>query len=134
MAKAINWPHQFREAVLNEGVDTLQVAVRPGTLYFDHGYWVDGEEVDIRVNHLKVRKAVIEGDLRKTVIAELTHEELQALKPGLQTPEALLTYLTETYPMHDAQPFTPASEITVVRYRNRPIDSENMEVADDPHM
>ncbi|MGE0199882.1 MAG: hypothetical protein AB7P76_02805 [Candidatus Melainabacteria bacterium] len=134
MAKAINWPAQFREAVLNEPADSLHTAVRPGALYFDHGYWVDGEEVDIRVNHLKVRKAVIEGDLRKAAIAELTGDELQMLKPGLQTPEAVLDFLTATYPTHEGQPFTLATPVTVVRYRNRAIDPEHLEEADDPHM
>ena len=64
MAKAINWPTQFRDEVLGEDTDTLRCALRLGTLYYDNQYWVPDAVVDIRVNHLKIRKAKIAGDLK----------------------------------------------------------------------
>jgi hypothetical protein len=56
MAKAINWPAQYRDTVLNEPLNTTFAAVRLGRLYFDNQFWVPDEVVDVRVNSLVVRR------------------------------------------------------------------------------
>jgi hypothetical protein len=71
MAKAIHWPLAFREEVLREDSEQLRLAVRLGDLYFANRYWVPDEIVDIRVNHKKIRQAVIVGDLRQLPLKTL---------------------------------------------------------------
>ena len=114
MAKAIHWPEGFQDAVLAEQPDTVYCAIRPGTLYFDNHYWVDGEIVDIRVNHEKVRKGMIVGDLKCCAIGELSPAELEKHKPGIQTPAAILEHLNFRYP---DGPFSLDSKITLVYYK-----------------
>ncbi len=130
MAKAINWPARYREEVISESTEPLRCAFRPGRLYFDHQYWVDGEEVDIRVNHKVIRKAVIAGDLKCCRIGDLSTADFIAQKSDLKSVEQVVCYLSEIY----GNPLSEDSEITVVYYRNRPINPEIMEVEDDPHM
>jgi hypothetical protein len=130
MAKAINWPLQFRDEVMAEGTDTMHSAFRLGSLYYEHRYWVPDEIVDIRVNHKKVRKAVIVGDLRQCAIQDLSDEDLQGQKQPLRTREALMRFLSETY----NQPVDVDTLVTIVTYRNHPIVPEEMETQDDPHM
>jgi hypothetical protein len=129
MAKAIHWPLAFREVVLEEDTTTRRCALRLGSLYFDHQFWVPGEVVDIRVNHLKVRKAEVVGELKLCRIDQLTAEDFAALKPGLDSVEAVVDYLARTY----ERPVTPETEVTVVYYRNHPIDWNEVEQPDDPH-
>lgn len=130
MAKSINWPSQFKREVIAEDTDKRCKAIRIGRLYFDNRYWAEGEKVLIRVNHKIIRKATIVGDLTCCQINELTPEDYAAFKRALNTPEAVIKFLSETY----NQPITPETEITLVTYQNEPIDLELMEVEDDPHM
>jgi hypothetical protein len=132
MAKAINWPLKFRQVVLSENETDLRTALRPNRLYFDGGYWVDGERIDIRVNHLVTRKARIVGDLQLCAVKDLSAEVLERHKPGVQTVDDVLAYLQETYP--DAH-VTPETLLTVVTYRNEPVDESIIEsTSSDPHM
>lgn len=130
MAKAINWPLAFREEILGEDAEAERLALRLGDLYYKNRYWTPDEEVDIRVNHKKIRKAVIIGDLRQCAIRDLGPEEFRRQKRALQSREAILRFLEETY----HQPVDENTLITVVTYRNRPIVPEEVEAADDPHL
>lgn len=130
MAKAINWPSQFRDEVINEPEEGVRTAFRLGRLYYDNRYWVDGEEIDIRVNHKVIRKAVIVGDLKCSPIKELHETDLAAQKQALRTRDAVIQFLSQTY----NQPVTPETEVTIVYYQNNPIDPEILEIEDDPHM
>ncbi len=130
MAKAINWPLVFREEVIAEDCDALRVACRLGSLYYENRYWVPDEIVDIRVNHKKIRKAKVVGDLRQCALKELTAEDFQRLKSTLKTPEALGRFLSETY----AQPVDADTLITLVTYQNLPVVPEEIEAPDDPHI
>lgn len=125
MAKAIHWPDSFRETVLSEGEEALYCAVRLGRLYFDNRFWVDQEEVDIRVNHLKIRRGVVQGELLCMTIDELPEMVLQRLKPGLQTKDELIPYLKETYPAGGE--VTLQTVVTVVTYKNLPVVAEEIE-------
>jgi hypothetical protein len=130
MAKAINWPLAFRDEVISEDCEAERCAFRLGRLYYEHRYWVPGEIVDIRVNHLKVRKAEITRELKLCRIRELGPEDLGCQKKSLQSIPAVVQYLVDTY----NQPVDPEAEITIVYYRNLPINPQEMEVADDPHL
>lgn len=130
MAKAINWPRQFRDEVIAEDCETERCAFRLGNLYYENRYWVPDEVVDIRVDHKKIRKAVVVGDLRQCALRDLSPEDLRRVKNALQTKEALMRFLSETY----NQPVDENTLVTIVTYKNRPIVPEEMETQDDPHM
>jgi hypothetical protein len=130
MTKAINWPSQFRDEVLAEDTVKRCAAFRLGRLYYDNHYWVDGEMVDIRVNHQIVRQAVIIDELKCCPIQDLSVDDYAAQKPGLQTAADVVVYLSETY----QQPVTFSTEVTVVYYTNLPLNPAQMEMPDDPHM
>ncbi|MDX2085829.1 MAG: hypothetical protein SFZ03_10635 [Candidatus Melainabacteria bacterium] len=130
MAKAINWPLPFRDEILKEDCLTERIALRLGTLYFDHQFWVPGEVVDIRVNHLKVRKAIVVQPVRKTTPAQLTPEDFKRLKTGLTDTEAVVHYLRKNY----NQPVDEQTPLSVVAYKNLPVVPDEIEVADDPHL
>lgn len=130
MAKAINWPLAFRDEVIGEDSETLHCAFRLGSLYYENRYWVPDEVVDIRVNHKKIRKAVVVGDLKQCPIAALTDEQLRLQKTTLRTKDALIRFLSETY----NQPVDEKTLVTIVTYRNQPIVTDEMEQQDDPHM
>jgi hypothetical protein len=130
MAKAINWPLAFREEIIAEDSASEHIAFRLGGLYYENRYWVPEEVVDIRVNHKKIRKAVVIGDLRQCTLKELSAEDLRKQKQALQSHEAIARFLAETY----NQPVDENTLVTVVTYRNHPIILEEMEQADDPHM
>ncbi len=130
MAKAINWPRQYRDEVMEEPSDKRFAAFRLGRLYFDNHYWVAGEEVDIRVNHRIIRRATIIGDMKCCSIEDLMPEDYEAQKSDLKTPEAVISFLSSTY----EKPVTPQTEVTVVYYQNHPLDPEIMDTQDDPHM
>lgn len=130
MAKAINWPGQFREEIIAEDTQAEHIALRLGDLYYENRYWVPDEVVDIRVNHKKIRKATVIGDLRQCAIRELDEDDLSRLKQPLRSQQALIRFLAETY----SQPVDETTLVTVVTYRNHPIVPEEMEVQDDPHM
>jgi hypothetical protein len=130
MAKAINWPLQFRDEVIAEDTQREYCALRLGNLYYENRYWVPDEVVDIRVNHKKIRKATIVGDLRQCSISQLGADDLQRLKRDLQKHDAIIRFLSETY----NQPVDENTLVTIVTYRNQPIVPEDMEAQDDPHM
>lgn len=130
MTKSINWPAQYREVVLNEPTDTVFVACRPGRLYFDNQYWNPGETVYIRAGHKVIRPAMVASPMACVAIDQLTPTDLAALKPGLNTPEALADFLAQTYSL----PITPQSEVSLVYYKNLAVDPELLQQEDDPHM
>lgn len=130
MAKAINWPLAFRDEVIAEDCEDLRCAFRLGDLYYENRYWVPDEVVDIRVNHKKIRKAVVVGDLRQCPIQELPEQDLQRQKSTLRSREALIRFLSETY----NQPVDESTPVTIVTYRNHPIVPDEMEQQDDPHL
>ncbi len=130
MAKAINWPIQFRDEVIAEDCEQERIALRLGDLYYQNRYWVPDEVVDIRVNHKKIRKGVIVGDLRQCAIKDLTTQDLQQQKQALQSHAALIRFLAETY----NQPVDENTRVTIVTYKNQPIIPDDMETQDDPHM
>ena len=121
MAKAINWPKVFEPIIRDEG--TLQVfcALRPGRLYYDNRYWVDGEVVDIRADQNIVRQGVVIGDLKCCAIRELTPDDLTKHKPGLQNVDAIVRHLSERY----SNAFDPSDEVTVVYYKNLELEKED---------
>jgi hypothetical protein len=123
MAKAINWPAQYRDTVLNEPINTTFAALRLGRIYFDNQFWVPDEIVDVRVNSLVVRRGQVVGELWCGPLAQLPPDVYPQLKADLQTPEALLEFLKRTY----QQTVTPDTEVTVVRYRNHPVDYDRLE-------
>jgi len=130
MAKAINWPLSFREEVIQEDTDSVHLALRLGDLYYQNRYWVEDEVVDIRVNHKVIRKGVIVGDLRQKPLQELNQEDFSLLKSSLRNLEALQSFLSQTY----QATVTPETPITLVAYRNLPVNPEEVEAEDDPHM
>ncbi len=133
MAKAINWPNSFRETILAEGTETVYTAVRLGRLYYDHCFWVDQEVVDIRVNHLRIRKGVVQGDLALYAIADIPTDVYSRLRPGMQDQESLVNYLKSTYADDTV---TLETLVTVVNYKNLPVIADEIETpanAGDPH-
>lgn len=123
MAKAINWPVQYRDHIINEPSSQPYIAVRLGRLYYDNQFWVPEEVVDIRVNSLRVRRGKVLGELRCTTPGELTEDDFALLKPGIQDLESLLNFLRQTY----GQSVNEDTVITVVRYSNFPVDPDLME-------
>ena len=130
MAKAINWPQQFREEVIAEDAESLHCAFRLGQLYYENRYWTPDEVVDIRVNHRKIRKGVVLGDLRQCAIRDLSEADLQHQKQSLRTPGAIIRFLSETY----SQPVDEDTMVTIVTYKNCPLVPDEMDVQDDGHM
>jgi hypothetical protein len=130
MAKAINWPLQFREEVIAEGTESEYIALRLGQLYYENRYWVPDEVVDIRVNHKKIRKGIVIGDLRQCAIQDLTDEDLRRQKRSLQDREAIIQFLSTNYD----QPVDQNTLVTIITYKNYLIVPEEMEIQDDPHM
>jgi len=130
MPKAINWPQQFREEVIAEDNEQICCAFRLGNLYYENRYWVPDEVVDIRVNHRRIRKGQVLGDLRQCAIQELTDEDLRHQKKDLRTKDAIIRFLSETY----NQSVDGNTLVTIVTYKNFPIVPEEMDVQDDSHM
>lgn len=127
MAKAINWPKQFREAILAEDSQSVFCAIRLGELYYEGQYWVSGEEIDIRCNHLKIRRAVIVDDLKLCRIQELLVEDLTKFRAGIDTVPLVVQYLADTY----NQPVNENTVVTVVYYKNLPMDVDLVEADGD---
>lgn len=136
MAKAIHWPAQYREIILNEpdvnpAGSGLYCALRLGALYYEHQYWVDGEVVDIRVNHLRVRKATVVGQVEQYPLSDLPDKVYAGLKPDLKTPEQIQAFLNQTYGQYISQPVTISTPISVVFYKQFPVIPEEMETEED---
>ncbi len=123
MAKAINWPEAFREEILKEDSETVFSAFRLGTLYYEGRYWTPNEEVDIRCEHLKLRRAIVQGDLKSCPIKALSSDDLKGQKSSLQTIPALVEFLGKNY----NQPVNEETEVTVVYYKNKPVIAEEVE-------
>jgi len=128
MSKAINWPQQFLNEVINENTDDLKVAFRLGSIYYDHCYYVTDEIVDIRVNHKIIRQGQIIGNLKLCKICELVDNDLSMHKQDINTIEGVVNYLSKTY----EQEVDPDTTITVIYYRNMG-SQKNINRADDPH-
>lgn len=129
MSKAINWPSQFLNEVINENNEDLRVAFRLGSVYYDHCYYVNDDIVDIRVNHKVIRQGLIVGDLKLCKICEITDDDLKKHKMPVQSIDNLISYLSKNY-NEDANSQTL---VTVVYYKN--IGSQkSSERLDDPHM
>jgi hypothetical protein len=129
MSKAINWPAEYLNEVINENAEDEKIALRTGSIYYDHCYYVPDEVVDIRVNHKVIRQGIITKELKLCKIKELTEEDLSKEKSDLKTLDKIVSYLSRVYD----QDITPESEITVVYYRNLS-KSEMSDRVDDPHM
>jgi hypothetical protein len=97
MAKAINWPLPFRDEVLAE---------------------------DCEQEHKKVRMGRVVGDLRQCAIHALSAEDFSRLKKPLQTPQAVIDFLTTTY----NQPVDENTLVTIVTYQNHPVIPEDIEI------
>lgn len=126
MSKAINWPAPYRDTLLSENTDDIYCAFRLGTLYYDGQYWTPDEPVDIRCNHLKVRKGVVYGELIKTSIGQLTDEILKHQKPDLRSCDAIHEFFKTHYDVAT----TDDTDITVVFYKNQPLDENYMDNPD----
>ncbi len=130
MVKAINWPACFKNEVIAESTEKLCAAFRIGRLYYDNHYWVDGDEVYVRVNHRVIRKAVIKGDMKCCPVKDLDFKDYDAQKSSLKTMDAVIKFLSETY----SQEVNPQTEVSIVYYQNYPIDPEILDIQDDPHL
>ncbi|MEW5819487.1 MAG: hypothetical protein AB1782_04795 [Cyanobacteriota bacterium] len=129
MSKAINWPAQFINEVINADTKDIKIAVRLGSIYYDHCYYVPDEIVDIRVNHKITRQGKIVGDMKLCKICELTPDDFSKLKTGLKDIDSLVKYLSQNYD----QEVTPEAIVTVIYYRNADKEKAYAQV-DDPHM
>jgi len=128
MAKAINWPEEFYEEILSEDSNSLKLALRLGSLYFDNAYYADGDVVDVRVNHKIVRKARIVGDSRLSKIKDLTAENLSMCKNLLRNHADIANFLANNY----NQVVDQDALVTVITYKN--LNKEEAEIIDDPHL
>lgn len=129
MSKAINWPIQYLNEVINEDSTKMKAAIRLGSIYYDHCYYVPDEVVDIRVNHKVIRQAKIQGEMKLCPLSELTETDFSALKSDLNTLQEVVEYLAKTYEEEvDGQ-----TQVTVVYYKNLE-PQKNADKADDPHM
>jgi hypothetical protein len=127
MAKAIHWPEPFRDAILAETTDQLCCVFRLGTLYAEGAYWQDGDLVDVRCNHLKVRRGQIVGSMSIMAIGQLNQDVLQYQKPSLQTIEAIKSFFNTHY----QTAATDETLISIAYYRNAPLDEAYMEQTPD---
>ncbi len=128
MAKAVNWSEEFYDEVMSEDSVSPKIALRTGTLYYDHGYYVPGEIVDIRVNHKAVRKARIDAEMYLSKIKDLDEQTLSMYKKRLQTAQNAAEFLKNNY----QQDINEESVVTVITYVNLPFENEGG--IDDPHL
>ena len=128
MSKAINWPIEFYEEVLNEDCETPKIALRLGSLYFDNGYYLPDEIVDIRVDHKIVRQGKIVGEMKLLKIDDLNEETLNQYKSSLRQNSEVLNFLKKNY----NKPVDEKTEVTVITYKNLPV--EKQEITDDQHI
>lgn len=127
MPKAINWPLEFYNEIINEDIEKPRIALRIGSLYFDTGYYVNGEIVDLRVNHKIVRKAQIIDDLKLYTIDQIPVELILLNKNKLHDKGNIIKFLSENY----NQTVDAETPVTVIKYRNLNIEDHDM--VDDPH-
>lgn len=127
MAKAINWPKEFYEEVIQEDQTSPKIAVRIGSILFDNAYFSDGEIIDIRVNHKIVRKGMILGEAQLKKIKELTDEDFSMCKKSMYSKSNLISFLSNNYNLL----VNDETSVTVITYKN--LDLAPLE-DDDPHM
>jgi hypothetical protein len=127
MPKAINWPLEFFEEIINEDSDNPRMALRIGSLYFDNGYYVNGEIVDVRVDHKIVRQAIITDELKLYKIIDLPEEIILINKKRLRDKNEIISFLSMNY----KQAVNIETPVTVIKYKNLPI--EQHDTVDDPH-
>jgi protoheme ferro-lyase len=126
MAKAINWPENYRDFWLHTANTTdTYCALRLGDLYFSNHYWVLNEVVDLRANHKRLRKATVTKWLEQHPLQAFTPTLLASLPPNLQSIPAIQVFLMETY----QQPVTPDTLVTVVHYQCHAVDMDEVEAA-----
>jgi hypothetical protein len=128
MSKAINWPKWLYDEIINEDSENIRTALRLGTIYFDNGYYVDGEIVDIRVDNKVVRKAVIVGNMHTSQIRDLSREVIGMYKDSLKLKSEIISFLSTNY----NKPVDDQTLVTVITYRNLPVGT--LDESDDPHM
>lgn len=129
MTKAINWPAQFMEEVLSEDSVSTKVAVRLGSLYYDHCYYFPGEVVDIRVDHKIVRQGEIVLEMKLCKIQDLSDSDFEMLKKSLTDKTSLISFLASNY----EQSVSEETLVTVIYYMNKPIEPKEKAI-DDPHL
>ena len=127
MAKAINWPKEFYEEVISEDMESVRIAIRPGSLYFDNCYYTPDEVVDIRVDHKIVRQGIIVGDLELVKIKDISDENLAKYKKSMSNKKDLIDFLSKNY----NQQINDDDEVTLITYKNLEIAAPD---DDDPHM
>lgn len=128
MAKAINWPKEFYNEIINEDSANPKIALRLDSLYYDTEYYTEGEIVDIRVDHKIVRKGQIIGQLKASKISELDQNILHMYKNSLKSKESIINFLSSNY----NKPVNEETVVTVITYLNLPNIKD--EIVDDPHM
>ena len=127
MAKAINWPKEFYDEVMSEDMESVRIAIRPGSLYFDNSYYTPDEVVDIRVDHKIVRQGIIAGDLELVKIKDISDENLAKYKKSMSNKKNLIDFLSKNY----NQQINDDDEVTLITYKNLEIAAPD---DDDPHM
>lgn len=127
MGKAINWSEEFYSEVINEDCETCKIALRPGTLYYDNGYYVKNEIVDIRVNHKFIRKAEIIENMKILKIKDLSNEFLLFYKKDLRRKPDIIDFLANYY----KKPVNMDTIVTIITYKNLPVELADGQ--DDPH-
>ena len=127
MSKAINWSKEFYDEVVSEDMESARIAIRPGNIYYENGYYTPNEIVDIRVDHKVVRKGIILGDLKLMKIKDISDESLAKYKKSMSNKQDLINFLSKNY----NQQINEDNEVTLITYKNL-----EMEVSeyDDPHM
>lgn len=128
MAKAINWPKEFYEEVINEDSLKAKIALRLGTMYYENSYYVKGEIVDIRVDHKITRKAEIVDEMRISKIKDLSEDVLGMYKNSMLQKSEVVNFLAGNY----NQPVSEETDVTIITYRNIPW--EECDEIDDPHI
>jgi len=128
MSKAINWPEEFYNEILSESINEPKIALRLGSLYFDHGYYTDGDLIDIRVNHKIAREAKIIGDMKLMKIKDLSSDLLSMYKNRLKQKNEIINFLEKNY----NKPVNEETDITVITYSYLPFRED--EEIDDPHL
>lgn len=128
MAKAINWPQEFYEEIINEDSEYPKIALRIGDLYFNNGYFANGEVVDIRIDHKITRKAIIIDDLKIYKIKDLPQDIISTYKTRLKNKAEIISFLSTNY----NQQIDEETSVTVITYKNLPL--EKRETVDDPHI
>lgn len=126
MPRAINWPRQFLNEIMNEDDSSERIAIRLGSLYFDNKYFDKEDTIQIRADGNVVREAKITRDLKLSTINDLDDNLLKLNKQHLQTRHAVIEFLSRVY----HKKVENDSEITLIFYKNLALQDFDI---DDPH-